>query len=139
MLTSHGMSQRTHSLYASRPSSFGPHILHEPLAALLYPITSFAATDSYACSVNKSDAEPPFEPPKQGWVALVERGRCHFSVKVRLAQDRGAVAVVFGDQSASEGGIGRSGGLLTPWSPGECHACLQERSALTQCERRRHE
>ncbi|GAA6062321.1 hypothetical protein JCM10212_006873 [Sporobolomyces blumeae] len=53
----------------------------------------------------------------EGWIALVERGKCQFSAKVRFAQDHGAKAVVFGDQDEREGGIRGGHGLLTPWSP----------------------
>ncbi|KAM0787005.1 hypothetical protein ACM66B_006274 [Microbotryomycetes sp. NB124-2] len=119
--------ERTRSLYPSRPSAFGPHILHEPLSSLLFPITTFAPSDSYGCASPKnrphddnsttvpSDDLPA--PPESGWIALVQRGHCAFSTKVRYAQERGAVAVVFGDQSVEDGGISGIGGLLTPWSP----------------------
>ncbi|KAK4049657.1 hypothetical protein OIV83_003932 [Microbotryomycetes sp. JL201] len=113
--------QRTRSLYPSRPSAFGPHILHEPLSSFLYPITTFAPSDSYGCASprqgdNHTVTALP-KPAKTGWIALVQRGHCAFSQKVRYAQDRGAVAVVFGDQSVEDGGISGVGGLLTPWSP----------------------
>ncbi|KAK4056178.1 hypothetical protein OIO90_002909 [Microbotryomycetes sp. JL221] len=122
---------RTRSLYPSRPSAFGPHILHEPLTSMLFPITTFARTDSYGCRSTSSPSnsttswlegnlKPEHDlpkPPKQGWIALIQRGHCAFSAKVRFAQERGAVAVVFGDQSVEEGGISGVGGLLTPWSP----------------------
>lgn len=114
--------QLTHSLYASRPSSFGPHILLEPLEAPLYPITAFAPSTSHACGSpddEEADNKTYPSPPRFGWIALVQRGHCPFSAKVRYAQERGAVAVVFGDQSPEEGGISGVGGLLTPWSPGE--------------------
>lgn len=50
---------------------------------------------------------------------MIQRGKCPFSQKVRFAQEHGAEAVVFGDQSEAEGGISGGHGLLTPWSPGE--------------------
>ncbi|ORY88544.1 hypothetical protein BCR35DRAFT_301274 [Leucosporidium creatinivorum] len=108
----------THSLYASRPSSFGPHILLEPLESALYPITAFAPSTSHGCESPENTTDKVFpKPPRQGWIALVQRGHCPFSQKVRYAQERGAAAVVFGDQSPEEGGISGVGGLLTPWSP----------------------
>lgn len=119
--------QATQALYASRPSSFGPHILLEPLESRLYPINAFSTADSYGCESNSSHTSPLPTPPRQGWIAIVQRGHCPFSHKVRYAQERGAVGVVFGDQSVEEGGVAGVGGLLTPWSPGEC--CLRARRA----------
>ena len=109
--------QRTNSLHPSRPSSFGPHILDEPLRGYLYPVEYASATDAYACS--STAVAPVPVTPAAPWVALIQRGKCPFSEKVRFAQRHGAEAVVFGDQSESEGGIAGGHGLLTPWSPGK--------------------
>lgn len=106
-------------MYPSRPSSFGPHILEAPLRAPLFPITSFSTSDAYGCSSSSSeDANRTMPTPPEAWVALSMRGHCPFSQKVRFAMELGASAVLFGDQSVVEGGIGGYGGLLTPWSPG---------------------
>ncbi|BGP22013.1 PA domain containing zinc finger, C3HC4 RING-type protein [Rhodotorula toruloides] len=107
--------ERSNSLHPSRPSSFGPHIVNEPLRGLLFPIEIAAPTDNYGCTA-KPVAPAPFT-PSTPWIALVQRGQCPFSDKVRVAQNYGAVAVVFGDESEAEGGISGGHGLLTPWSP----------------------
>ncbi|GAA6040134.1 hypothetical protein JCM8097_002044 [Rhodosporidiobolus ruineniae] len=115
--------ERTASLLPSRPSSFGPHLVSDPLRGLLLPITALSpSTDSYACTIPTSSSSSPDEageekPDKLGWIALVQRGDCPFSDKVRTAQALGAKAVVFGDMEESVGGIGGGKGLLTPWSP----------------------
>ncbi|GAA5874115.1 hypothetical protein JCM3774_006745 [Rhodotorula dairenensis] len=107
--------ERTNSLHPSRPSSFGPHILDEPLRGYLFPIEYASSADAYACSSTK--VAPVRVRPTGPWIALIQRGKCPFSEKVRFAQRHGAEAVVFGDQSESEGGISGGHGLLTPWSP----------------------
>lgn len=107
--------ERTNSLHPSRPSSFGPHILDEPLRGYLYPVEYASATDAYACS--STAVAPVPVTPAAPWIALIQRGKCPFSEKVRFAQHHGAEAVVFGDQSEGEGGIAGGHGLLTPWSP----------------------
>ncbi|GAA5850785.1 hypothetical protein JCM9279_003921 [Rhodotorula babjevae] len=108
--------ERTNSLHPSRPSSFGPHLLTEPLHGLLFPVESVLPTDSFGCKAHPVIPAPVHE-PSTPWVALVQRGRCPFSQKVRFAQEHGAMAVVFGDESEEEGGISGGHGLLTPWSP----------------------
>lgn len=122
--------QRTDALYQSRPSSFGPHLTEQDMTGLLFPITAFAKnSDSYACSPVPTTPSPsPLIVQRSviasnrtvpaNWIALVQRGHCAFSDKVRFAQYHGASAVLFGDQAYEEGGIGGFGGLLTPWSPG---------------------
>ncbi|GAA5859846.1 hypothetical protein JCM1840_001762, partial [Sporobolomyces johnsonii] len=112
--------ERTNSLHPSRPSSFGPHLVTEPLRGLLFPVTHASpASDSFGCSALPSPPSPPIRAriPEGGWIALVQRGHCPFSQKVRFAQAHGARAVVFGDEDESEGGIRGGHGLLTPWSP----------------------
>ncbi|KAI5478564.1 hypothetical protein MNV49_004823 [Pseudohyphozyma bogoriensis] len=100
-----------------------------PQAVLLDKVGNFlASNDPKACplpSLSASASTPPTTlaprdpaplPPSQ-WIALIERGGCPFSAKVRTAMELGAEGVVFGDLSADEGGLGGIGGLLTPWSP----------------------
>ncbi|BGP13044.1 hypothetical protein JCM10213v2_000963 [Rhodosporidiobolus nylandii] len=112
--------ERTKALYPSRPSSFGPHLVSSSLRGSLYPLPSVASSDSYGCfaSPPASSLVAPRTPDDEGgWIALVQRGHCAFSDKVRFAQKHGAKAVVFGDMEESEGGIRGGKGLLTPWSP----------------------
>ncbi|GAA5873410.1 hypothetical protein JCM8547_005429 [Rhodosporidiobolus lusitaniae] len=108
------------AVFASRPSSFGPHLVAEPLTGQLFPVSAVEVTDSYACGpIEGARAGELREETKEreAWIALVQRGKCPFSDKVRYAQEKGAKAVVFGDMEESEGGIGGGRGLLTPWSP----------------------
>ncbi|GAA5997062.1 uncharacterized protein JCM10292_006182 [Rhodotorula paludigena] len=109
--------ERTNSLHPSRPSAFGPHLLSEPLRGLLYPVESVLPTDAFGCTA--APVAPAPVTPSTRWIALVQRGKCAFSEKVRFAQGYGASAVVFGDRSEEEGGISGGHGLLTPWSPDE--------------------
>jgi hypothetical protein len=66
-------------------------------------------------------------------IALVFRGHCSFSHKVRVAQARGADAVLVADDVRREGEMDEEGrerdGLLTMYSPG------QSRLALVLCEK----
>jgi len=90
--------------------------LNSPLRGNLYPIQLFS-NDSYGCS-STSPSSSPNAPRDKNWIALVQRGECPFSEKVRVAQGFGAKAVVFGDEDEMKGGIRGGKGLLTPWSPG---------------------
>ncbi|GAA5954779.1 hypothetical protein JCM3765_007773 [Sporobolomyces pararoseus] len=116
--------ERTQSLHPSRPSAFGPHLLEKPLRGFLYPISLYASS-SYGCSLPTDIDSIPRQVTndnggkdgEEEWIALVQRGECPFSNKVRIAQELGASAVVFGDQDEEKGGIKGGKGLLTPWSP----------------------
>ncbi|GAA5943232.1 uncharacterized protein JCM15063_005301 [Sporobolomyces koalae] len=113
--------ERTQSLHPSRPSAFGPHLFDKPLRGFLYPISLY--TDSpYGCSLPTSvnpvsSTSSSLEGRDEDWIALIQRGDCPFSTKVRTAQELGAKAVVFGDEDEQHGGIKGGKGLLTPWSP----------------------
>ncbi|GAA6024890.1 hypothetical protein JCM11491_006668 [Sporobolomyces phaffii] len=108
--------ERTQSLHPSRPSAFGPHLLEKPLRGFLYPISIHTASP-YGCSPpSAASALVPSQHDGE-WIALVQRGECPFSTKVRIAQELGAAAVVFGDEDEERGGIKGGKGLLTPWSP----------------------
>lgn len=112
------LRQRTQSLHPSRPSAFGPHLLEKPLRGFLYPISLYTSS-SYGCSLPSNSVVGPPRDGDEEWIALVQRGECPFSNKVRIAQDLGAKAVIFGDETEERGGIKGGKGLLTPWSPGE--------------------
>jgi hypothetical protein len=65
--------------------------------------------------------DPKVSRPKR--IALVIRGHCSFSHKVRVAEARGAHAVLVADDVKREGEMDEEGrerdGLLTMYSPGE--------------------
>jgi hypothetical protein len=66
-------------------------------------------------------ADPEVSTPKK--IALVVRGHCSFSHKVRVAQARGASAVLVADDVRRIGELDVEGrerdGLLTMYSPGQ--------------------
>lgn len=115
-----------------RPAAFPAHLplgAGFPLRGTLELIIDFpsapdlpnATTDIYGCT--------PVTPILQSAssrnetrIALVVRGHCSFSHKVRAAQARGANAVLVADDTASEEETEEQGrtrfGLLTMYSPG---------------------
>ncbi|KAI3626593.1 hypothetical protein CBS9595_001954 [Malassezia furfur] len=105
--------------YLTRPAAFGPgKVDDDGLWGHLLPIRLFygeqdadgvvpnygcpSASHAAASSASTSawaglwGANAARRPPPD-WIALVERGECAFSDKVRLAQELGAIAVVVGD------------------------------------------
>jgi hypothetical protein len=122
-----------------RPAAFPSHLplgAGFPLMGTLEMITSFpadpssenATTDIYGCapvtplplSLLTSSTPPPKNTTRR--IALIVRGHCSFSHKVRSAQARGADAVLVADDTASEEETEEQGrtrfGLLTMYSPG---------------------
>lgn len=88
------------------------------------PDSPNATTDIYGCTPVTpilSSASSP-RPRNDTRIALVVRGHCSFSHKVRAAQARGAGAVLVADDTASEDETEEQGrtrfGLLTMYSPG---------------------
>jgi subtilisin family serine protease len=70
--------------------------LAAPLAVVADPASGFPHGLNLACF-----EQPPFSPPLPdltGKIALLGRGTCDFSVKVRAAQDAGAVGVIVVDR-----------------------------------------
>jgi hypothetical protein len=74
----------------------------------------------YAPLLSRPPTIDPSEPLK---IALVVRGSCPFSTKVRAAQERGASAVIVGDGPERAGETDAEGRqretLITMFSPGE--------------------
>jgi hypothetical protein len=122
-----------------RPAAFPAHLpagAGYPLLGTLEMITDFptlpgsvnASADIYGCSpvmpILPSESKTPRNDSR---VALVVRGHCSFSHKVRSAQARGADAVLVADDTASMEETDEQGrtrfGLLTMYSPGTS-ACL---------------
>lgn len=114
---------KTSRIHASRPASFGPHIMEQEgrigwLAPMEVVLLGYdALTKSLESEVDEdkvqrarrgcpsSDEEADKQngtalaPPSTGWVALMERGSCPFATKIRYAQSLGASAVIVGDWS----------------------------------------
>lgn len=89
----------------------------------------------YACDSLTSERDHPtlisphgHDQSKPKKIALVIRGHCSFSHKVRVAEARGADAVLVADDVRREGEMdeeGRErGGLLTMYSPGKSSDCV---------------
>lgn len=81
----------------------------------------------YACEdlptrIDEMPLGPIPSQPHLNKIALILRGECSFSHKVRVAQARGAVAVLVADDVLRKGEMDEEGrdrdGLLTMFSPG---------------------
>lgn len=125
-----------HRLAAFPAELSEPH--QYPILGTLMNITAFPKLAStpldedheramYACEdlPAEDDTVPIAVKPRQphsNKIALVLRGECSFSHKVRVAQARGAVAVLVADDVLRKGEMDEEGrdrdGLLTMFSPG---------------------
>lgn len=120
-----------------RPAAFPAHLpagAGYPLLGMLQMITDLpslpgsinASTDIYGCSpivpIVHTDTTKSTTSRNNSRVALVVRGHCSFSHKVRAAQARGADVVLVADDTASMEETDEQGrtrfGLLTMYSPG---------------------
>ncbi|KAJ9093944.1 hypothetical protein QFC20_007030 [Naganishia adeliensis] len=120
-----------------RPAAFPAHLpagAGYPLLGTLQMITDLpslpgsinASTDIYGCSpivpIVHTDTTKSTTSRNNSRVALVVRGHCSFSHKVRAAQARGADVVLVADDTASMEETDEQGrtrfGLLTMYSPG---------------------
>ncbi|GHJ83688.1 hypothetical protein NliqN6_0090 [Naganishia liquefaciens] len=114
-----------------RPAAFPAHLplgAGFPLTGILEMITDFpsapglpnATTDIYGCTPVTPIVQHA-SPRNAARIALVVRGHCSFSHKVRAAQARGANAVLVADDTASDEETEEQGrtrfGLLTMYSP----------------------
>lgn len=111
--------QSADTSYLTRPAAFGPDkVDEEGLWGRLLPIRLFYGTrntdgivPNLGCPAGTSESDKSHSPsfgglfgtsdkprrPPKNWIALVERGECSFTDKVRLAQELGAIAVVVED------------------------------------------
>ena len=72
--------------YNGVPAAFGPAIDESGVSGVLTPVDDGVGTGIDACEAISDDLT--------GLIALIERGGCNFTVKVKNAQDAGAVAAV---------------------------------------------
>ncbi|HEX7616591.1 MAG TPA: PA domain-containing protein, partial [Thermoanaerobaculia bacterium] len=84
--------------YSVGTASFGPALSNPGVTGQIVPATSGLATDG--CSAITSNVS--------GRIALMDRGTCSFVIKVKNAQNAGALAAVIADNTA-EGIFGMSG------------------------------
>lgn len=101
--------------YPSRTAGFGPALSVDGLEAFMIPIEFLDdSEDTQGCKPVSMDSPSSKQfwdifaesmPRKSGrtvpWIALVERGTCGFTEKVRAMQASGASAVIVGDNMAS--------------------------------------
>lgn len=112
--------------YVARPAAFGPSRVDEfGLWGTLQPIRAVLDADlaertgNTGC-LDMSATSMVKRRTKTAWIALIERGGCPFEVKVRAAQQLGAVAAVVGDERPRSSDADSSYGLLStvglqPW------------------------
>jgi len=86
--------------YRMNAASFGPKITIVGVNGIVVPATDVAEpADASNPAGTTTDGCSPFSnaPGLLGRIALVDRGRCNFTVKARNAQDAGAIAVIVAD------------------------------------------
>jgi len=86
----------TTGLHAVGEASFGPPLSNTSVAGTLMPITTSTGSLDLAC--NPLSAAQALA--AKGNVALVSRGTCGFTIKVKTLQDAGAKAVLIADNAA---------------------------------------
>ncbi len=92
--------------YAIGTASFGPPVSGVSVSGQVVAATAAAdsaGSTTTACSAITNAAAIA------GKIALVDRGTCNFTVKVKNAQDAGAIAVIVADNNGSESPIGMGG------------------------------
>lgn len=91
-------------------ASFGPSVASAPVSGQLFRLIDQANGTGLACSPLTPDAAAQ----AQGRVALVDRGTCAFTIKVKNLQDAGAKAVLVADNVvASISGLGGADPTIT--------------------------
>jgi hypothetical protein len=97
--------------YAVGTASFGPALNSPGVTGEVMPVVDTAPNSGLACAaLSALDAAAV-----NGKVALVDRGTCTFNVKVKAAQDAGAVAVLVADSVAGSppAGLGGTDATIT--------------------------
>lgn len=87
--------------YFSVPAAFSP-IIAAPISGPLVIAQDTSTTDATACDVVTNDLT--------GAIALVDRGVCGFTIKVKNAQDAGAIAVIICNNNAFPDSVIIAGG-----------------------------
>jgi hypothetical protein len=91
--------------YAVGTASFGPALSSPGVTGEVMPVADAAPNSGLACSALSALNAAAVA----GKIALVDRGTCSFNVKVRAAQDAGAVAVLVADNAAGAPPAGLGG------------------------------
>ena len=91
-------------LYLVGAAAFGPQLSSGPFGGELMPVVDTSAAGPGCNPLSSANAAAV-----SGKVALIDRGVCGFTVKVKNAQDAGAVAVLIGDNVAGSPPAGLGG------------------------------
>ncbi len=97
--------------YAVGTASFGPALISPGITAEVMPVVDQANGVGLACTpLSAANALAV-----NGKVALVDRGTCTFTVKVKTCQDAGAIAVIIADNAAGSppAGLGGTDATIT--------------------------
>jgi hypothetical protein len=81
--------------YAVGTASFGPALFNPGVTAEIMPVSDGGATGDACVPLSSADRVAV-----KGHFALINRGACGFTIKVKNAQDAGAVGVFIGDNVA---------------------------------------
>lgn len=105
-----GANSPNGDLYAVGEADFGPKIDKSPLTGQIAALSQPSGALSEACTpLNAAEAEAV-----RRKIALVSRGTCGFTVKVKNAQDAGAIGVIVADNAvAALTGLGGADASIT--------------------------
>jgi hypothetical protein len=90
-------------------ASFGPVITTTPVGGQVMPVVDQPDGTGLACTPLTGNNALAV----RGNVALIDRGTCNFTIKVKAAQDAGAIAVLIADNAAGSPPPGLSGSDAT--------------------------
>ena len=99
--------------YAVGTASFGPALASPGLTAQVVQVVDTAGSVGLACTA----LSPANAAAVNGKIALVDRGTCAFTVKVKACQDAGAVGVIVVDNAAGSPPAGLGGADATVTIP----------------------
>jgi len=94
--------QNTNETFQSRLAAFGPG-LEEGLEGIVIPIEEVDKDNKYGCKmvdeekIKAKAKEYKVDISKDGYIAMIMRGNCTFSQKVRNMQNSGAKGVIVGN------------------------------------------
>lgn len=91
--------------YSVGTAAFGPPLVSPGLTAEVMPVVDTAPNSGLACSTLSALNAAAVS----GTIALVDRGTCTFNVKVKAAQDAGALGVLVADNAAGSPPAGLGG------------------------------
>ena len=93
--------------YAAQTASYGPSVLNAPVTASVVLANDGTGTVTDACEALTNGAAV------SGNIALVDRGNCNFTVKVKNAQNVGAVGVIVANNTTGLPPMGGTDATIT--------------------------